>query len=489
MNSKRSQQRPTRRSSAPSRRVDRLGEEYVGDGAYPCRVSQGEYTQRRKQAKRKRVALIAAAVVLGLCLSGAGVAFAYYQSLSSSLHDGIDPELASVLKAADNGKPYEGAPFYLLLMGTDGSSDRAASEEYAGDQFRSDSMMLVRIDPQGKKVAMVSLHRDTLVDMGEYGKNKLNAAHAFGGAAFTVETVAKLAGVPITHYAEINFDGFKDIVNALGGVEVDVPMEIDDEDAGGHVSKGLQTLNGDQALILCRARHAYDEFGDGDRYRAANQRLVLSAIAKKLLSSDVATMASTISALSNYVTTDFEIADILSIAQSMRCLDPAKDIFTAMEPTTSSYVNGGWYEYLDVPAWKIMMERVEQGLSPTEEAEVDKASGTVLATTGGDEVKGEASSSDTTTVAGPVKVTVHNGNGVAGASSVAAEQLEAQGYQVDTGNADNFNYAQTIVVFKRGDLESKAKEIAVSLGMEKTQLDDGRYTFDGDFLVVLGADW
>lgn len=200
-------------------------------------------------------------------------------------------------------------------------------------------------------------------------------------------------------------------------------------------------------------------------------------------------MASTISALSNYVTTDFEIADILSIAQSMRGLDPAKDIFTAMEPTTSSYVNGGWYEYLDVPAWKIMMERVEQGLSPTEEAEVDKASGTVLATTGGDEVKGEASSSDTTTVAGPVKVTVHNGNGVAGASSVAAEQLEAQGYQVDTGNADNFNYAQTIVVFKRGDLESKAKEIAVSLGMEKTQLDDGRYTFDGDFLVVLGADW
>lgn len=72
-----------------------------------------------------------------------------------------------------------------------------------------------------------------------------------------------MAGVDISHYAEIDFDGFKEIVDALGGVEVDVPMEINDNMAGGYVSAGLQTLNGDQALILCRARHAYDEYGDG----------------------------------------------------------------------------------------------------------------------------------------------------------------------------------------------------------------------------------
>ena len=141
-------------------------------------------------------------------------------------------------------------------MGTDGSDDREASEEFAGDQFRSDSIMLTRIDPVNKKVTLVSLHRDTLVDMGEYGQNKLNAAHAIGGAAMSVKTVSELAGVPISHYAEINFDGFKDIVDALGGVEVDVPMTIDDADAGGHLDEGLQTLNGDQALILCRSRHA-----------------------------------------------------------------------------------------------------------------------------------------------------------------------------------------------------------------------------------------
>ncbi len=76
-----------------------------------------------------------------------------------------------------------------------------------------------------KKVTLVSLHRDTMVDMGEYGVNKLNAAHVFGGPALSVQTVSKLAGVDISHYAEINFDGFRDIVDALGGIEVDVPHD------------------------------------------------------------------------------------------------------------------------------------------------------------------------------------------------------------------------------------------------------------------------
>ena len=106
------------------------------DNPYTRRVSQAEYTQRRKRAKRKRIALVAVAVVLVLCLGGAGAAFAYYQTVSNNLHQGIDDDLARTLAAAEAAHPYEGGPFYMLLMGTDGSSDREASAEYAGDQFR-----------------------------------------------------------------------------------------------------------------------------------------------------------------------------------------------------------------------------------------------------------------------------------------------------------------------------------------------------------------
>lgn len=426
------------------------------------------------------------AAILVVCLGGAGVAFAYYNGISANLHEGVTDDLRDQLVKTDLANE----PFYMLLMGTDGSNDRSASAEYEGDQFRSDSLILARIDPVDNKVTLVSIHRDTLVDMGEYGQNKINAAHAIGGAALTVKTVSELAGVPISHYAEINFDGFRDIVNALGGVDVDVPMEIDDIDAGGYLAQGQQTLDGDQALILCRARHAYDDYGDGDTYRAANQRLVLSAIAKKILSADIGTMASTVTALSEYVTTDLEITDIIGLAQAMQGLDPASDIYSAMEPTTSAYVDGGWYEYTNTTAWKTMMDRINKGLPPTEEDVVDEYSGTVLATTGNGQVGGsDTPGTVATTEPRTGNIVIKNGNGIAGAASVAAEKLEGVGYTVETGNANDFDYSQTIVIYNYANQANEAKEIATTIGVGKAQLNDGTYAFTGDFLVVLGSDW
>lgn len=467
-------QRTVRTSSRPSARTGTVG-------APTRRTVRSEY-QRTQPGKRRRTMVIAAAIIGVLVLGGAGAAFAYYGALSGNLHAGVDDNLRNALVETDLANE----PFYILLMGTDGSNDRAASQEYAGDQFRSDSIILARIDPVDKRVTMVSIHRDTLVDMGEYGQNKLNAAHALGGPALSVETVSKLAGVPISHYAEINFDGFKDIVDALGGVEVDVPMEIDDEDAGGHLDAGLQTLNGDQALILCRSRHAYDEFGDGDSYRAANQRLVLSAIAKKILAADVATMASTVQALSQYVTTDLEITDIIGLAQAMQGLDPSTDVYSAMEPTTSEYINDVWYEINNTQEWQAMMSRIDQGLPPTEEAIVDEQSGTILATTGSGDL-----TSDTTGAASKKSgtVAVRNGNGISGAGSQATAKVESLGYTVESGNADSFDYAKTLVVYDQSSKKAEAEEIARALGVGTAMVNDGSYVFESDFLVVLGADW
>ena len=462
------------------------GDAGSAESGYSRRVSQAEYTRQRKKRKRRKIVAVVAAVVLVVCLGGAGVAFAYLHTVSANLSDGIDGDLRAQLVETDLANE----PFYMLLMGTDGSAEREASDEYANDPTRSDSIILARIDAPNHKVTLVSIHRDTLIDMGEYGQNKLNAAYAIGGPAMAVETVSKLAGVPISHYAEINFDGFRDIVNALGGVEVEVPMEIDDYDAGGHLDQGLQTLNGDQALILCRARHAYDDYGDGDSYRAANQRLVLGAIAKKILASDIGTMADTVSALSEYVTTDLSVFDIIGLAQAMQGLDPSTDLYSAMEPTTSAYVDGGWYEYTNMTAWKEMMSRVDQGLPPTTEDVVDELSGTVLASTGSGET-GATGSTDGQTITEPKTgfVAIRNGNGIEGAANEAAEKLEDVGYTIETGNADGFDYSQTIVIYNYANQANEAKEIATTIGVGKAQLNDGTYSFSGDFLVVLGADW
>ena len=454
--------------------------------AYSRRVSQAEYTRQRKKRKRRKVVAIVVAAILVVCLGGVGIAFGYLSNINANFGEGIDGDLRAQLVKTDLANE----PFYMLLMGTDGSAERENSAEYAGDPTRSDSIILARIDAPNHKVTLVSLHRDTLIDMGEYGQNKLNAAYAIGGPAMAVETVSKLAGVPISHYAEINFDGFKDIVNALGGVEVEVPMEIDDYDAGGHLDAGLQTLDGYQALILCRARHAYDDYGDGDSYRAANQRLVLGAIAKKILASDIGTMASTVEALSEYVTTDLSVFDIIGLAQAMQGLDPSTDLYSAMEPTTSAYVNDVWYEYTNMTAWKEMMKRVDQGLPPTTEDIID-ASGTVLASTGSGATGGGSGNSGGQAVTEPKtgNIAIRNGNGIAGAASDAAAKLEEVGYTVDTGNADGFDYSQTIVIYNYANQANEAKDIATTIGVGKAQLNDGTYAFEGDFLVVLGADW
>lgn len=337
------------------------GQNQVGYNSY----SRDSYAIPKKRRKWPFVVL---AVVLALLLAVGGVAFAgvvYMNSLNDKLQNNIDDELKATL-SSEAVQP--GDPFYCLIMGTDSSEERRESGVY-GDSFRSDSMILARIDPQQKTVALVSIERDTYVNIEGYGPDKLNASASFGGAPLVVSTVSTFAGVPISHYASIDFDGFKDVVDALGGIEVDVPMEIDDADAGGHVDAGPQTLNGEQALILCRARNAYEEagYGGGDFYRAANQRMVIGAIAKKLMESDPATMATSIATLCDYVTTDMSVTDIVSVANSMRGIDTENNIWSAMNPTISAYENGVYIEYSDNEAWRKMMTRVDDGLPPYED--------------------------------------------------------------------------------------------------------------------------
>ena len=433
--------------------------------------------KRGSVVKRIVIAVLAVLVIGGVAL---GV---YLNNISSNLHKGVTEEVKEVLVETE----YSQEPFYMLLMGTDESEERA-NDEYYGGAFRSDSMMLARIDCPNKKVTLISLERDTLVDMGSAGLQKLNAASTVGGPAYAIEMVSKVAhDTPISHYALIDFDGFCEVVDALGGIEVDVPIEINDDDAGGYLAAGLQTLNGEQALILCRSRHAYEEYGSGNTYRSANQRLVLSAIAQKILASDVTTIASTVSALSNYLTTDLELNDIIGIAQAMRGLDMTSDMYTAMQPTTSVYENDMWYNTSDEPEWQTMLERVDQGLSPTEGDKVD-ATGTVLATTGSGETLGGSNANTYVNQKSGV-VAIRNGGAVTGSGGIVGGIVEGMGYTTDISNAKSSNYQRTYVIYSTEDQRSDALQIAQAIGAGWVVQNTGAFAMEGDFEIILGANY
>ena len=315
--------------------------------------------------KRGRIARIVGIAIAALVFVGAIAAVALYlytDSINQKLRAGVDDDLMDSL--SEQGSTDPGESFYMLVMGVDRSEYR---ESTGDDKFRSDSMILVRVDPRQKTATLVSIERDTYVNIDGVGADKINAAAAYGGADLVVSTVSEFAGVPISHYMEVDFDGFEAAVDALGGIDVDVPIDIDDDRAGGSLSAGEQTLDGEQALILCRSRHAYDSYGTGDFYRMANQRLVMGAIAEKVLSSDVATMAETINAMSGYITTDMSVEDLIKVAESMRGMDMDNGIYSAMNPTYGAQIDGIWYQYCDLAAWRKLMTRVDAGLPPYED--------------------------------------------------------------------------------------------------------------------------
>ncbi|MBR3226015.1 MAG: LCP family protein [Atopobiaceae bacterium] len=327
------------------------------------------YRSKSKNKSNRKIVVIAVVAVVLLLIGGVAIAAGLYISnINNKLSSNVTNELREQLV-----KKEAGDPFYLLLLGVDRDQGRVEdTENYGSDAhaYRSDSIMLCRIDPKNVKVSMVSIHRDTLVKMDEHGNQKINASYAFGGAAYATKTVSIFSGVPISHYAEIDLDRFIGIVDQVGGVTVDLPVPVNDpEYTGLNLPAGKQTLNGTDAALLCRCRHGYDNYGDGDVFRAANQRMVFSAVIKKVLASDPATIASTVASMADSVTTDMDVAAILDLAMQMKSLNVEEDISTGMEPTDGALIGDTWYEICLVDQWKKMMMRVDQGLPPYDETQ------------------------------------------------------------------------------------------------------------------------
>lgn len=451
------------------------------------------YAEQRKRRSRKKGIIVAVCSILGVFAVTAVAVFAWAMGIQHSLNEGIDQDLRDALTDVSE-TPDD--PFYMLLLGVDKNKDRAESAEYGPDDsnYRSDSIILARIDPKEKQVTLVSLHRDLLIDMGEHGKNKLNSAYSFGGPSYVVQVVSDLAGVPIAHYAEVNFDEFDSLVDSIGGIEVDVPIDINDPMAGAPISQGSQTLDGAQALTLCRARHAYDDYGDGDVYRAANQRMVIAAIAKKIMALDPVTMVATITQLANMVTTDLSLTDLLHLANEMKGINFDNDVYSGMTPTTSYYVNDTWYELLDQDAWNTMMARVDAGLSPYESEDEDQTVG--LAGTGTHNIKNgdgtltfdTAPSEEPDVDAASISVQVLNGTGINGLAGRVAATLDSYGYETTTGDAAS-HHDYSAIAYMTPENKAAAEQINEQLGGQLSVEDwQGVYEAPYDVIIVLGPD-
>lgn len=238
----------------------------------------------------------------------------------------------------DDGYSYnvvKGPGKNILLLGSD---TRSGSEAAQVSGSRADSIMLAHIPADGKGVYLVSIMRDTWVNIPGYGAAKINAALNYGGISLQVATVENLLGIKIDHVAEIEFEGFKALVNSVGGVDVQVPFDFDIN--AWSFKQGMQHMDGGAALAFVRARYP---FADGDYQRVRNQRAFLRGMyntmkAKGALN-NVGSFQSAVESIAGYMRVDSGL-DAAQIAQIAAPVLTSGD--TTMRMTTLPNAGPGW---------------------------------------------------------------------------------------------------------------------------------------------------
>ncbi|ELA59283.1 TPA: transcriptional regulator [Enterococcus faecium] len=265
--------------------------------------------RRRRKSRGKKIFLIILAVLIVLVLAIVGVGAKLYLDLSHSIektYESVERTQGERAKPVDLDKQES---FSVLLMGIDtGDLGRV-------DQGRSDTMMVATVSPEDKQTTIVSIPRDTYVDIvGRDTKDKINHAYAFGGTAMAMDTVQKYVDIPIDHYVSINMKGLKELVDAVGGIEVNNDFTFSQD--GYDFPIGKITLNGDQALSYSRMRY---EDPNGDYGRQGRQRKIVEGIAKKVLSlNGVSNYQSILNALESNMKTDMSFDEMKKIALDYR---------------------------------------------------------------------------------------------------------------------------------------------------------------------------
>ncbi|MEN3314026.1 MAG: hypothetical protein V7605_260 [Acidimicrobiaceae bacterium] len=374
----------------------------------------------------------------------------------------------------------KGSVMNVLLVGSD-SRDRlsgdlaqqAGKDEVSGQ--RSDTIMVLHVDSKAQKAALLSIPRDLYVRIaGGTKSDRINSSFASGGPQTLIQTIKDNLGIQINHYMEVDFVGFRDIVNTVGGVSVYVPAPARDTMSGLDIKNpGCIRFDGDVGLSWVRSRH-YEYFESGkwrtdpssDLGRIQRQQDFIRRMMRKAVSSGL-TNPLTLNRLIGIGVKDVTIdssmstSDLVRVARRFKSLNPdTVDMLTL--PTTPVTIGGA-----DVL-------RLNQAEAKTY---IDRLNGLNAPATGAGDVR----PSD-------VRVRVLNGNGSEGAAAKAGADLGGPGFNVaDQGDADNFKYAHTTIRYATGQ-KAKADLLARYLQAGATVTED-KTLRTVDLTLAVGADY
>jgi LCP family protein required for cell wall assembly len=397
-----------------------------------------------------RVFLWAIAACLMAAGGVAGGTYLYVEREIAEKTGATSPSLIEAEKTLDVVAP--GEPTIALVLGYDKRQGREASQTGL-----SDTLMLVRVDPDERTISMLSFPRDLRVDIHCGGGNifpgRINTAYSLCGAKGSLFTVRELTRVPINYLVTINFRGFKQIVAKLGGVYMDVDRRYFNDRGGplGYATidlrPGYQKLNGQKALDFVRYRHT-----DSDLYRLARQQLFVRAVRQRLADFQLTDLTKLVSAVTENVevgksgSSEWNARTILGYALIAYKLPPGHIFQAKLDPARLA----GFSE-LTTDEGNIR-EAVQDFLNPDLQA-AEKATAVAL---------GRKAPKPTGPPPSEVSVTVLNGNGIQGSASRAAAELQQRGYLIvfppngAPANAPNWNYFATTIYYDPAESGAQA---------------------------------
>jgi LCP family protein required for cell wall assembly len=356
-----------------------------------------------------------------------------------------------------------GRDLTFLVVGSDsreGIEDLTFFGPAGGE--RGDVIMLVRLDAASGEARILSVPRDLWVEIPGHGEDKINAAFAYGGPSLMVQTIRENLGIDVNHYVEVDFVGFIEMVNELGGIEMTFAHPARDLKSGLDVEAGPQVLDGEQALAFARSR-SYEEH-QGERWvsidasdlgRANRQQQVVRAILSKLKSpASIAEAGEIAGSMAENMTVDGHLAasSIGSLAWDFRGVLTG-GIEGQTLPVYGDTVRGASVVRPDEPEASATIEGFLTGIMTIDQ--------------------------------GPLRVQVLNGNGVNGAAGDMSDRLADAGYEIaGIGNADERDYSITTVLVPQGSHAGEEIIGQLGFGVVRYGAVDNGY----DAVVIVGAD-
>jgi LCP family protein required for cell wall assembly len=397
--------------------------------------------------------LVAANVAVGVLLVGACSVYGYVNWRFDQIGRIALPSIFHAKAGGSNN------PFTVLVVGSD---SRAALSAPGDQQFqgsganqvtgqRSDTIMLVRVDPKNARASILSVPRDLWVQIpGKTFKQRINTTFD-AGPDLLIRAINEDLGIPVDHYVEVNFDSFRQVVNAVGGIKEYFPTPARDAYSLLNIpSAGCYSLNGNQALAFVRARHYEYHTSQGwiaeaesDLARIKRQQTFIRKMVSKAQSSGIADplrLNGVIAAITTNLKLDsgFSRGELLSLAKRFRSIN-SSNLPSATLPTMQAVIAGNDVLLLKQPdAGQVIAQFLGRSTAP----------------------RGAAAPVPTNVKPKDVRISVRNGSGRTREATTVAASLRQDGFDVISfGDADNHNYTTTVLRYATGAVD-KARYVA-----------------------------